>query len=84
MNGWRALDETACAQFQWAGLESERSAAQEPRPHVRGKGLGGSSIVNGMIAIHAMADDYDRWAAEGCPAGRSRTSCRTGAAWRAT
>jgi choline dehydrogenase/5-(hydroxymethyl)furfural/furfural oxidase len=67
MNGWRALDETACAQFQWAGIESRRSAAQDPRPHVRGRGLGGSSVVNGMIAIHAMADDYDRWAAGGCP-----------------
>ena len=67
MNGWRALDESACAQFQWPGLESRRSAAQDPRPHVRGKGLGGSSVVNGMIAIHAMADDYERWAAEGCP-----------------
>jgi choline dehydrogenase/5-(hydroxymethyl)furfural/furfural oxidase len=67
MNGWRALDEAACGQFQWAGLESRRSAAQAPRAHVRGKGLGGSSVVNGMIAIHAMADDYDRWAADGCP-----------------
>ena len=67
MNGWRALDESACGQFQWPGLESRRSAAQEPRPHVRGKGLGGSSVVNGMIAIHAMADDYEHWAAEGCP-----------------
>ena len=67
MNGWRALDEAACAQFQWTGLESRRSAAQEPRAHVRGRGLGGSSVVNGMIAIHAMADDYHRWAADGCP-----------------
>ncbi|HEX6618214.1 MAG TPA: GMC family oxidoreductase N-terminal domain-containing protein [Solirubrobacteraceae bacterium] len=67
MNGWRALDESACAQFQWPGLQSRRSAAQETRPHVRGKGLGGSSVVNGMIAIHAMADDYEHWAAEGCP-----------------
>jgi choline dehydrogenase/5-(hydroxymethyl)furfural/furfural oxidase len=66
LNGWRALDEAACGQFQWAGLESRRSAAQEPRPHLRGRGLGGSSVVNGMIAIHAMADDYDRWAADGC------------------
>jgi 5-(hydroxymethyl)furfural/furfural oxidase len=67
MNGWRALDESACAQFQWSGLQSRRSAAQEPRAHVRGRGLGGSSVVNGMIAIHAPADDYDRWAAGGCP-----------------
>ena len=70
MNGWRALDESACGQFQWPGLESRRSAAQDPRPHVRGKGLGGSSVVNGMIAIHAMADDYEHWAAEGCPGWR--------------
>src|SRR5215218_902107 len=67
LNGWRALDESACAAFQWQGLESRRTRAQEPRPHVRGRGLGGGSTVNGMMAIHAMPDDYDRWAASGCP-----------------
>jgi len=67
MNGWRALDETACAEFQWPGLMSRRSRAQAPRSHVRGRGLGGSSSVNGMIAFRAMPDDYDRWAAYGCP-----------------
>jgi 5-(hydroxymethyl)furfural/furfural oxidase len=67
LNGWRALDASALAEFQWEGLESQRSPTQEPRPHVRGKGLGGSSVVNGMIAIHAMADDYERWAAYGNP-----------------
>lgn len=66
MNGWRALD-AELGQYQWIGLESRRTRTQEPRPHVRGKGLGGSSVVNGMIAIHAMADDYDRWASFGCP-----------------
>jgi choline dehydrogenase/5-(hydroxymethyl)furfural/furfural oxidase len=67
LNGWRALDETACARFQWQGLESRRTLAQDPRPHVRGRGLGGGSTVNGMMAIHAIPDDYDRWAAFGCP-----------------
>ena len=66
MNGWRALDE-AIPEYQWIGLESRRTRSQGPRQHVRGKGLGGSSVVNGMIAIHAMADDYDRWASFGCP-----------------
>ena len=66
LNGWRALDE-ALPEYQWIGLESRRTRAQASRPHVRGKGLGGSSVVNGMIAIHAMADDYDRWASFGCP-----------------
>ncbi len=67
MNGWQALDQSACAPFQWEGLTSRRSHVQEAHPHVRGRGLGGSSCVNGMIAIHAMPDDYDRWAAAGCP-----------------
>lgn len=65
MNGWRALDESI-PEYQWSGLESRRTRVQAPRPHVRGKGLGGSSVVNGMIAIHAPADDYDRWASFGC------------------
>jgi 5-(hydroxymethyl)furfural/furfural oxidase len=67
INGWRALDETACAPFQWQGLESRRTLVQEPRPHLRGRGLGGSSTVNGMMALRAIPDDYDRWAALGCP-----------------
>ena len=67
LNGWRALDESACAAFQWRGLESRRTRAQEPRAHVRGRGLGGGSTVNGMMAIRAVPDDYDRWAASGCP-----------------
>jgi 5-(hydroxymethyl)furfural/furfural oxidase len=67
LNGWRALDESACAAFQWRGLESRRTRAQEPRPHVRGRGLGGGSTVNGMMALRAVPDDYDRWAAFGCP-----------------
>jgi choline dehydrogenase-like flavoprotein len=67
LNGWRALDESACAAFQWRGLESRRTHAQERRPHVRGRGLGGGSTVNGMMAIRAVPDDYYRWAASGCP-----------------
>ena len=67
LNGWRALDDSACGEFQWQGLESRRTRAQESRPHVRGRGLGGGSTVNGMMALRAIPDDYDRWAAFGCP-----------------
>jgi len=67
LNGWRALDESACVAFQWRGLESRRTRRQDARPHLRGRGLGGGSTVNGMMALRALPDDYDRWAAFGCP-----------------
>ena len=33
----------------------------------RGRVLGGCSAINGMIYMRGQADDYDRWAQNGCP-----------------
>ncbi len=52
--------------FQWPGLTARRSAAQAPRSFVRGRGVGGSSAINGLIALRGEPDDFDRWANFGC------------------
>src|SRR6266496_1202316 len=47
-------------------------AGQEPRFYWRGKGLGGSSMMNGQIAIRGVADAFDEWAAQGCTGWSAR------------
>ena len=42
----------------------------------RGRVLGGSSSLNGMVYIRANPQDWDAWAYEGCSAGTSRRCCR--------
>jgi 5-(hydroxymethyl)furfural/furfural oxidase len=52
--------------FRWPALMARRTARQEPRLLWRGRAMGGSSTINGQIAIRAVPDDLDRWAAMGC------------------
>jgi choline dehydrogenase-like flavoprotein len=52
--------------WQWPSLHSRRVAGQDQRFYWRGKGLGGSSMMNGQIAIRGVADAFDEWASLGC------------------
>ena len=54
------------AEWQWPGLMTRRTAAQEPRFYWRGKTMGGSSAVNAQIAIRGVPAAFDAWAEAGC------------------
>ncbi len=58
--------------WQWPHLLTRRVAGQEPRFYWRGKGLGGSSMMNGQIAIRGVAHAFDEWAAGGCTGWSAR------------
>ncbi len=53
----------------WTGLEARRARGQEPRPYVRGRGAGGSSAINAMVALEGTPSDYDEWESVGRCAG---------------
>ncbi len=53
------------SRFRYDGLMARRTSAQTPRVYWRGRGVGGSSAVNGQIAIRATVEDFDDWAADG-------------------
>jgi choline dehydrogenase len=52
--------------FRYDDLLARPNAYQAPRQYWRGRGVGGSSTMNGQIAIRGMLEDYDDWAAQGC------------------
>ncbi len=52
--------------YQWPDLAARRSEEQEQREFIRGRGVGGSSAINGLIALRGEPDDFDRWEKMGC------------------
>lgn len=52
--------------YLWNDLEATRTEQQEPSLYWRGRGVGGSSTVNGQIAIRPPMEDFDAWTDGGC------------------
>ena len=55
------LDLERFSRFQWPALNARRTTKREPEPYWRGRGLGGSSSVNGLVAIRPPVDEFDNW-----------------------
>lgn len=54
------------SKFRYDDLMASRSRGRPQEPYWRGRGVGGTSAMNGQIAIRGMLEDYDEWAAQGC------------------
>lgn len=47
--------------FFFSGITARRTPAQEIFPYRRGRGLGGSSTINGLCAIRGVPEDFALW-----------------------
>src|SRR5699024_11040026 len=52
-------------EFYWHDITATRARGQQPFQYRRGKGLGGSSTINGLYAIRGVPDDFTEWVAMG-------------------
>jgi len=55
------LDLERFSRFQWPALNVRRTSERAPEPYWRGRGLGGSSSINGTVAIRPPIDECDNW-----------------------
>ncbi|MDP6933647.1 MAG: GMC family oxidoreductase N-terminal domain-containing protein, partial [Myxococcota bacterium] len=54
--------------YDWGYKTAPRTETLDRRiPYLRGKVLGGSSAINGMVFVRGNRLDYDGWAQDGCP-----------------
>ncbi|WP_421994339.1 GMC family oxidoreductase [Reyranella sp.] len=51
--------------YRWPNLLARRTERQEPKLLWRGRAIGGSSTINGQIAIRGVPDDFADWVDQG-------------------
>jgi choline dehydrogenase len=65
-NPMQIITGDAFRHFRYPELTAKRSETQGEREYWRGRGMGGSSTINGQIAIRGLPGDFDEWARQGC------------------
>ncbi|MEZ5858438.1 MAG: GMC family oxidoreductase N-terminal domain-containing protein [Geminicoccaceae bacterium] len=60
------LPEAFQATYMWPALLARRTKRQAHRLYWRGRGVGGSTAINGQIAIRGVLEAFDNWAEHGC------------------
>ena len=51
--------------YNWSYPVKRTGGRNEPETHVRGRLLGGSSSINGMVYLRGLAHDFDGWGLKG-------------------
>src|SRR3954451_14666734 len=65
-NPFPVISKAEHAAYRYDKMMAGRSRLQEPSLYWRGRGVGGSSAINGQIAIRGLLDDFDEWERQGC------------------
>ena len=53
-------------EYYWLDLRARRTPDQPAELYWQGKGVGGSSAINGQVALRPPPGDFDRWESNGC------------------
>ncbi len=61
LRGPSFVDAMGHAGRTWPDLMATRAHGQPPRQYVRGRGVGGSSSINALVALPGQPGDYDDW-----------------------
>ena len=65
LNPGHVITDERFASFRYPRLKARRTTRQDPAVLWRGRGMGGSSTVNGILAIRALPEDHDGWRVDG-------------------
>jgi 5-(hydroxymethyl)furfural/furfural oxidase len=61
ISGPSFMDAKSLPDRVWSDILAVRATGSAPQAYTRGRGVGGSSAINAMVALPGEPDDYDSW-----------------------